>query len=552
MMRWAWLWLMLGFGPIACNRPTAPSSSEPAFDPEPPWGSADLPGRTEVVAHADRLAVVGQRTAGAAGERLLARAAQLREAIWRLDARDADALEAVELHTLAARVESSKDCEHELRAVALGSELRVEPGRLYEGAYLIRETHRDLPRCVERANALLTTLGAYRAMPERLAELDRQARAARGEAAEEAPAANAAAARVVTPPQKIVAFAGVSRITQVERYPGKEAARVVVFMTAPASFTVGKLAAGNGAGPRLFVDIAGAQYAGQRQIEVGGLVEQVRVGAQEGATRVVLDLNAEVSEQVFYVPEPFRLVIDVSRNGAASESKMRTAGNDDRGIQRVVLDPGHGGHDPGATGVQGLREKDVVLDIAHRAAPLIARELGISTLLTRDVDTYVPLDERVARANAFAADLFISIHCNASETHGSRGVMTFVLDVAGDTGASRVAARENAASLAASAEFASAMSRVLDARVASESLHFAQLVQRASVAAIQPRYPDIRDGGVHRAGFYVLAGARMPAVLFESSFISHPTEELRLNSQEYRQKLADGLVNAIRAYREGL
>ena len=93
-----------------------------------------------------------------------------------------------------------------------------------------------------------------------------------------------------------------------------------------------------------------------------------------------------------------------------------------------MLDPGHGGHDPGASGPSGLREKDVTLDIAHRAAPLIARELGISTLLTRDSDDYVALDERTARANAFQADLFVSIHCNASEDGAGRGVMTFVLD----------------------------------------------------------------------------------------------------------------------------
>jgi N-acetylmuramoyl-L-alanine amidase len=240
-------------------------------------------------------------------------------------------------------------------------------------------------------------------------------------------------------------------------------------------------------------------------------------------------------------------VIDVSRASSTLGPRKK-----DREIQRVVLDPGHGGHDPGATGLQGLREKDVVLDIAHRAAPLIARELGISTLLTRDLDAFVPLDERVARANAFAADLFISIHCNANETHSGRGVMTFVLDNAADASAATVAARENAASLAASAELASAMGRMADARVSAASVHFAELVQKASISAMQPRYPDIRDGGVHRAGFYVLAGARMPAVLFEASFISHPIDEQRLNTPDYRQKLADGLVNAIRAYRDGL
>src|SRR5690606_19536524 len=123
-------------------------------------------------------------------------------------------------------------------------------------------------------------------------------------------------------------------------------------------------------------------------------------------------------------------------------------------IRRVALDPGHGGHDPGAVGPRGLREKDVTLDIAHRAGPLIAQELGISTLLTRDTDVYVPLDERAAKANAFGADLFVSIHCNASADPSARGIMTFVLDESEDPLAMHVAARENAASPAAAAELA--------------------------------------------------------------------------------------------------
>jgi N-acetylmuramoyl-L-alanine amidase len=220
-------------------------------------------------------------------------------------------------------------------------------------------------------------------------------------------------------------------------------------------------------------------------------------------------------------------------------------------MRRVVLDPGHGGHDPGAVGPSGLREKDVALDIAHRAAPLIASELGLSTLLTRDTDTFIPLDERVARANAFGADLFVSLHCNASEHREGRGVMTFVLDASRDDLAARVAARENFASQQAGAELAAAISKVLDPVTVERSSHFAGLLQRSAMASARDRYPSLIDGGVRRAGFYVLAGAQMPAVLFEASFISNPTEELRLNTHDYRQRMADALVNAIRAYREG-
>ncbi len=337
-------------------------------------------------------------------------------------------------------------------------------------------------------------------------------------------------------------------VTQIERYGSKDSARIVVFVTRQAEYDVGELDATATLGPRLYVDIAGAQYAGRRNLDVGGIVQRVRTGDGEGRLRVVLDLQQKVYKRVFYLPEPPRVVIDVSRHPPRSAWQR---GDGERELRRLVLDPGHGGHDPGAIGGAGLEEKDVALDVAHRAAPLIARELGIDTLLTRDGDEFVALDERVAKANAFAADLFISIHCNASESPQSHGVMSFVLDVSADATSERVAARENFTSRAAAADFSSNVRSVLDAHTARSSLRFAQLLQRSSLASVSPFYRGVQDGGVRRAGFYVLAGARMPAVLFEVSFISNPTEESRLDSDHYRQKLADGIVNAVRAYREG-
>jgi len=342
---------------------------------------------------------------------------------------------------------------------------------------------------------------------------------------------------------------GPARITSIERYGARDAARIVVFMTHPTTFEVGFIGKqASDRGPRVFVDIARATYKGNTSFDVGGIVERVRVGHQPGATRIVLDLQSTVYRRVFYLPEPFRLVIDVSSEPPPAPNHTQAG---PRSIRRVVIDPGHGGHDPGAVGPGGLREKDVTLDIAHRAAPLVARELGIVTLLTRDGDQFVPLDERTARANAFQADLFVSVHCNASEDGRGAGVMSFVLDESRDAVASGIAARENAASAAAAAELASALGQVIDAASRARSLHFAELLQRSAMASLTPSYPDAVDQGVRRAGFYVLAGARMPAVLFEVSFISNPAGETRLNTSDYRQKLADSIVNAVRAYRDG-
>lgn len=335
--------------------------------------------------------------------------------------------------------------------------------------------------------------------------------------------------------------------TRVERYGAKQSARIVVFLSRPAQFGVGELAAAGELGPRIYVDVVGASYVGPKEYGVGGIVEQVRLGTHPAGLRVVLDLQQPVYKRVFYLPEPPRLVVDVSKHPPRSRWHV---GDGKRVLRRVVLDPGHGGHDPGATGFAGLLEKDVALDVAHRAAPLIARELGIDTLLTRDNDEYVALDERVAKANAFGADLFISIHCNASESMRSHGVMSFVLDASGDTVAQHIAARENAASKAATLDFEGRMRHFIDAATAKASVQFAELLQRSAMASLSPHYEGVIDGGVRRAGFFVLAGAQMPAVLFEASFISNPTEEQRLHSPQYRQRVADALVNAVRAYRE--
>jgi N-acetylmuramoyl-L-alanine amidase len=352
--------------------------------------------------------------------------------------------------------------------------------------------------------------------------------------------------QTVVPPEVLRAtLESPTEITKIEPFGAERTARVVVHVTHPTRFQVGSLKSTEDKAPRLFVDIEHASFRGQEVIESKGLVQRVRLGKKDGSTRVVLDLSKEAHHRVFYLPDPFRLVIDLSLDELEQSENLRQ-------IRRVVLDPGHGGHDPGAVGPNGLREKDVALDIAHRAAPLLAREVGVSTLLTRDVDAFVPLDERAARANAFHADLFVSIHLNSSEDKDSNGVMTFVLDTSKDAAASKIAARENSSTEAAAAELANSLSRIQSESRRAASETFAKLLQRSAGASLRENYRGVSDHGVRSAGFYVLAGASMPAVLFEGSFISNSLEAQRLNSEDYRQRLADAVVNAVRAYRDGL
>lgn len=537
---------------IAC-RSRAPQTEAPrAAASSGLVSTGALPERAEAVATADAWAVEGSKQAGrVAAQRLLA-AAALRERIYRVDHREADALEAIELYRQAGRSEPSLRCSATTSAALLEGELRFDPSLAYQAAYRAQLVPGADAACKARVTAILTTLAAYRPLPTVLAQLDAEGAKAELVAPSAAPFAVPAGSGspsdgVIVP--TLSAPRGAARVTKIERYGAPDAARVVVYVTEPATYKVGFLEA-QGQSPRLFVDIDGATYQGLKSFDVGGLVARVRVGAEAKRTRVVLDLTASAYRHVFYMPEPFRLIIDVSKNGPPARTQdAEEAAHGPRKIARVVLDPGHGGHDPGASGPSGLREKDVTLDIAHRAAPLIARELGISTLLTRDSDDYVALDERTARANAFQADLFVSIHCNASEDGAGRGVMTFVLDDARDAASSRVAARENAASVEAAAELADALTR---GDGANRSTHFAELLQRSAIASLAPSYGDIPNSGIKRAGFYVLAGARMPAVLFETSFISNPQGETRFNSGDFRQKIADAIVNAIRAYRDGL
>ena len=486
----------------------------------------ELPNRAVAVASADALAVQASHAGAGDGARALERAALQRTRLYRREHREADALEALELRGQLARTAGPLRCTSEVARLLLEGELNGDVDSTYRALYGLGRS--ATPPCSARIDAALAMLEAFRPSEGLLEPV--------------APSRDAPSTPSAQAPDGAVAAA---TLTHIERYSSKDAARVVVFVSKPVRFEVGRLeaASGTGTGPRLFVDLRGVHYAGKGALDAEGLLQRVRAVEGTEGTRVVLDLAAAAEHRIFYVPEPFRLVIDVAK----PDSSARPS----RDVRRIVLDPGHGGHDPGATGPTGLREKDVALDIAHRAAPLIARELGIATLLTRDTDVYVPLEERTARANGFGADLFISIHCNATERSGSSGVMTFVLDDSKDQLASRIAALENSASAEATSELARALSQSGDRASDARANEFAGLLQRAAMASLLPSYPDVPDGGVKRAGFYVLAGARMPAVLFETSFISSARDETRFNTGDFRQKLADAIVNAVRAYKEG-
>jgi N-acetylmuramoyl-L-alanine amidase len=347
------------------------------------------------------------------------------------------------------------------------------------------------------------------------------------------------------PPSEARAPARPPQVTRIDWWPGREAARVVVALDRPAAYRVGDEVPAGGTDPRTFLDFDGVELGPiQNDILAQGIVTRIRAEATTTGSRVWLQFDGHAWRRVFEMREPYRIVVDVARRPPGVQ------GTGPRTVSRVVLDPGHGGSDRGARGPSGLEEKDVVLDIAHRVAPVLAAQ-GIQVVLTREDDHFVSLEERTARANAFGADLFVSLHCNASEGRARRGIESYVLDTSRDEIAARVAARENATTQAASAELASILGGLRMAEGTNRSKRLAQLLLRTSTTAVQAKYGDAVDGGVHAAGFYVLVGARMPAVLFEASYISNAIDEQRLAGGEYRQLLADAIANALRAFREG-
>jgi N-acetylmuramoyl-L-alanine amidase len=236
-------------------------------------------------------------------------------------------------------------------------------------------------------------------------------------------------------------------------------------------------------------------------------------------------------------------------NRAGSYSLARQLG---LGARRIVIDAGHGGHDPGSIGRGGLQEKDLVLDVAQRVERLVHEELGAEVVMTRSTDVFVPLEERTAIANARGADLFLSIHANSSRNATARGIETYFLSFAKNPHAEEVAARENAISEATLKDLQSLVKAITLNSKIEESRDFATTVQESLVETLRADQPELLDRGVHTAPFYVLIGANMPSILAEIAFISHPQEEKRLRSPEYREQIARSLFTGVRQYLDNL
>ncbi|HEX2226410.1 MAG TPA: N-acetylmuramoyl-L-alanine amidase [Candidatus Binatia bacterium] len=360
-----------------------------------------------------------------------------------------------------------------------------------------------------------------------------------------------------------------ARLTSVRAVPSENGTRVLIEVSRPVRYQVGRLPEDNGRGvaPRIYVDIAEARLAMESlepiHVQAGG-VKQIRVGQfTDDTVRVVLDMSADRDHTAFLLPEPFRVVLDIAGSAAAKSplppaqaqappSNVRTAKGGktqaSSGIRKIVLDPGHGGKDPGAIGIGGLAEKDLVLSVAKKLAVKLRKEMGVQVVLTRSDDRFVALEDRTAIANAEDADLFISLHMNASHNGEARGIETYYLDNTTDEASIRLAARENSTSRKKISDLQFILSDMTQNLKLEDSVSLAHRLQSSMVGTLAGHMREVKDLGVKKALFYVLVGARMPSVLVEMFFITHREEGRAMNENKLQDAMADALFDGIEQY----
>lgn len=411
-------------------------------------------------------------------------------------------------------------------------------------------------------------------------------------------------------PAQLARFEGDARlvtITSIRRAIVGDTVRITVELDAEVTFHEERIYNPT----RVFVDFPGTRASADlidRTIRFDGdvdLVRRVRIGRHpNNTTRVVLDAEGVTRYSVYPLYDPYRLVIDCVRASSNAvqllashqflpdwgrqlpDATVRAAaliaepltptprpdGAEPRpaaaagksggggftiarqlglGVERIVIDPGHGGHDPGAKG-KGITEAALVLDVALRLEKLLQKVPGTEVILTRRTDDFVPLQERTAIANREGADLFLSVHANASSVQQARGVETYFLNFAENVNAAAVAARENAASGHAMADLPDIVKAIALNNKLDESRDFAAVVQRAMIERLRPSNTNLKDLGVKQAPFVVLIGAAMPSVLTEVSFVTNTQEARLLKGGVYRQRIAEALFDAIRKYQTAL
>ncbi len=364
-----------------------------------------------------------------------------------------------------------------------------------------------------------------------------------------------------------------SELVTIRHWSSDEYTRVVLDLDSQVNFTHTLLKPDPdlGTAHRLFIDmektIRGRSIKGEENI-ADGILNRIRSAQYtQDTSRVVLDIQDLEDFRVFALENPFRIVVDVY----APEKGLKTlkakaepqVSLDPRGrelaagslveqlglkVQTIMIDPGHGGRDPGAIS-HGVREKDVAL----RMSRILGRKLeakGFDVLYTRTEDVFVPLEERTAMANSKKADLFISVHANAHRNPNVRGFEVYYLNFAQTEDAKRVAARENAVSTQKISDLQYILTDLMLSSKINESRDLAQKVHTTTISHGRQRFSALGDNGVRQAPFYVLMGAQMPSILLELGYLTNEKDRQLLQSEDFLVHMANGLTHGILAYKD--
>jgi N-acetylmuramoyl-L-alanine amidase len=330
---------------------------------------------------------------------------------------------------------------------------------------------------------------------------------------------------------------------------------------------------------RIYIDLNRVRLGKSvKDITIGdGLLRGARVGQYKSdIVRVVLDTEKIKDYKIFPLSDPARLVIDVRGDRRVEIVKMEESiasireqlhepkpadaatvaekkGKPTRKpiiskIRRIVVDPGHGGHDPGAVGPSGIQEKDIVLAIGLDLRDKLQEELGLDVVMTRSTDIFIPLEERTAIANKVNADLFVSVHANAAPNRNASGIETYYLSLAKTEKAAQLAAKENGTSLEKVGVLQAILFDLMANYKLNDSAHLAEEVQKALYKKTAGRFQDVKNLGVKQGPFYVLVGATMPSILVETAFLSNAVEESRIKEASYQEMAAEGILDGIRGY----
>ncbi|PTN35988.1 N-acetylmuramoyl-L-alanine amidase [Desulfonatronum sp. SC1] len=365
-----------------------------------------------------------------------------------------------------------------------------------------------------------------------------------------------------------------ARLTQVRYWSSDEYTRVVLDVDAEVAYSHRLLNPDPDLGTphRLMIDLQGTVLGSEApaQLHVAdGILRQVRTGQnQPHVSRVVLDIQRLEDFRVFTLEGPFRIVIDVSGakskaladsrpSPPAGRSQVSSHPGDVAGslieqlgltVSTIMIDPGHGGKDPGAV-AHGIKEKDINLRMSRILGRML-EEKGFRVLYTRTTDVFIPLEERTAMANAQKADLFLSIHANAHPNPNMKGFEIYSLNLARNQDAVRVAARENAVSSKKISDLQLILTDLMLNSKITESRELATKIHGNTITGMRRTHPSLADRGVREAPFYVLMGAKMPAVLIEMGYLTNRDEARLLNTDAYLRTLATNLLQGVLAYRD--